>query len=252
MKRKILILPSWYPSDDSPVAGIFIQEQALVLSREYDVAILAPRLVGFRQTLRGHLGLKSQMERRLGLIVCRERALAPVPRAPALAYVSYAQAARRGFEKLLATWGKPEIIHAHVVLPGGWAAVRLGNQYSIPVVLTEHSSSFPMRLKTQYHRRLVRKILTQATRVIAVSPVMAQQIRAFQSAVEVKVIGNVINTRFFSPSEHSGEASLESTTRFLSVALLTEGKGISYLLEAAQLLVQRGYESFELLIGGDG
>jgi hypothetical protein len=53
VKRKILILATWYPSTASPVSGIFIHDQAIALCREYDVAILAPLLVGWREMLGG-------------------------------------------------------------------------------------------------------------------------------------------------------------------------------------------------------
>jgi len=278
MKRKILVLPSWYPSDTFPLNGIFIQDQAVILSRKYDVAVLVPRSVGWRDVLKGRIGQKSQLEQRAGLRVYRERewirnlgALAPIDSiyyrvtrqnleiykgAKDIRYAqyieSYSRAAQRGFETLLATWGRPDIIHAHVVLPGGWAAVGLGSRYGIPVVLTEHSGPFSMHLQTDYQRHLVRKTLAMVDHVIAVSPAMWRQIREVQDPAKVSVIGEVVKTEFFVISEDKGERAPRSLTRFLSVALLTEIKGLIYLLEAAKLLVQRGIRSFELIIGGDG
>jgi len=119
MKRKVLVLASWFPSEDSPVCGIFVQEQAQVLTRRYDVAVLFPKLISWRQILSGRIGPRSRTEQRAGLTVYYEQVLTPPMRfTPALAYSSYAQVARRGFERLLKTWGKPDIINAHVVLPG--------------------------------------------------------------------------------------------------------------------------------------
>jgi glycosyltransferase involved in cell wall biosynthesis len=60
----------------------------------------------------------------------------------------------------------------------------------------------------------------------------------------------VIRTGFFTPPK--GNGSKRSHVRFLSVALLTEGKGLHHLLKAAHLLDRRGIVDFELAIGGDG
>jgi len=44
--EEILILASWYPENASRLTGIFIQDQAEVLSQAYDVCVLAARIVG--------------------------------------------------------------------------------------------------------------------------------------------------------------------------------------------------------------
>ena len=247
-RQKILIIASWYPSASSPVSGVFVQDQAQALSKKYDVAVLAPRLVGWREILRGKIGAPSQFNTEENLLVCRERVLAPVPRAPTLAYRRWLPAAEKSFLKLLARWGKPDLMHAHVVLPAGLAAVRMGKQHAIPVVLTEHTSPFSAHLKTSILRRWVSETLAQVDRVIAVSPALAQQIHAFVDGIKICVIGNLIKTDFFIPAKNAEH----EITRFLSVGLLTEQKGIEFLLQAAQRLVQRGITTFELVIGGDG
>jgi glycosyltransferase involved in cell wall biosynthesis len=251
MKRKVLILPSWYPTEASSVSGIFVQDQAQKIAKAYDVAILFPRGVFYQDMLRWRFGPKSQINQHDGVMVCSERTLAPLPSRFKLAYDSYYRVARQGFEKLLGAWGKPDLIHAHVVLPGGWAASKLGREYGIPVVLTEHSGPFSVHLQSECQRRLVRQTLTQVNRTIAVSPAMARQILAFQNELKIEVVGNIVRTDFFIPAENRGRCS-SPVRRVLSLGLLTQDKGMIYLLEAAHLLVERGITSFELFIGGDG
>ncbi len=65
------------------------------------------------------------------------------------------------------------------------------------------------------------------------------------------MIGNVVRTDFFKPEKTTTEG-LPSKTHFLSIASLLKEKGFIYLLEAAQLLNQRGRTSFEVMIGGKG
>jgi len=251
MRPKILILPSWYPSESYPTSGVFVEDQALLLAERYDVAVLFPRLVGYREILSWKIGPRIYQEEHSGLRIYSERVLAPVPRKSRWGYKLYYHTAKQKFESLMHTWGMPDIIHAHVVLPAGWAAVQLGEAFSIPVVLTEHSSPFSMHLRTQYGQRLVRKTLLKTNRIVAVSPSLAKQILSFERNVEVAVIGNLIRSDFFKPAESKSEDVLRPT-RFLSIALLSKQKGLIFLLEAAYLLVKRGITSFELVIGGDG
>jgi len=252
MKRKVLILPSWYPTRTYPVNGIFVRDQAREISKRYDVAVLYPRWAGCRDMLTCRFGPRSKNEEEAGLMVCRERALVPLPRQFELGYYLYFRAAKRGFEKLLSTWGNPDMIHAHVVLPAGWAASLLGRRYGIPVVLSEHSGPFSMHLRSRGQRHLVRETLSRIDRVIAVSPTLEREIETFHQGAEIRVVGNVIRTEFFSPLNGGPERARPRGLRFFSAALLNEKKGMHYLIEAMDLLAQRGVASFELTIGGDG
>lgn len=251
-RKKILLLASWYPTAASPVGGIFVQDQARILSRVYDLAVIAPRWVGWQEIRRGHFAPAAQFQIEEGIPVYRERVTSFVPRAPWFAYERWLAAAQRSFDKLSAEWGKPEVIHAHVVLPGGWAATQLAAPLAIPVVLTEHSGPFSAQLRHERQRRLARRTLAQTSRVLAVSPLLEKEIRAFYPHTPVTVIGNLVKTEFFTLPQKDETELHEATTRFLTVGLLSRQKGTSFFLRAARLLRERGFASFELLIGGDG
>ena len=93
MKRKVLIVASWFPSDLSPHSGVFIQEQAQVLKETFDVHVLVPMITGWRQLIRGEHGLKSEIELRDNLTVYRERGLVLMPRLLSSIYNAYLKAA---------------------------------------------------------------------------------------------------------------------------------------------------------------
>jgi len=80
---------------------------------------------------------------------------------------------------------------------------------------------------------------------------MLDQILAYSKPRQHAIIGEMVKTRFFLPL--TGEKTETcSNMRYLSVGLLTEQKGIDYLIQATSLLKQRGFEAFEIRIGGDG
>ena len=39
-QRRVLLLPSWYPTSDTPLHGTFMREQALLMSDEFDIRVL--------------------------------------------------------------------------------------------------------------------------------------------------------------------------------------------------------------------
>ena len=252
-KKKVLIVPSWYPSQDDPISGIFIQEQAHALAADYDVAVLIPRMNGWRNLLRSNNSTLVADER--GVPVFRASARPLIPHGPEFtSHETFVRAAQKGFKRVLKEWGRPDVIHAHVVLPAGWAALNLAKQYGIPIVLTEHSGPFSMHVGTPLQKRLVKQTLSEVDRVVAVSLALADQIIMVHRQVQLRIVGELVRTDFFIPS-YNGVSSIarnNSPLKFLFAGRLSAEKGVTNLITAAQKLVQHGISSFELIIGGDG
>jgi len=254
MRRKILFIPSWYPSDADPIGGVFIKEQAEALATRYDVAVLIPEMSNWRDALKANAKEVSKINSDSPVPVYYESARPLIPHGPQrVDYHTFERAAHAGFKKLLAEFGKPDVIHTHVVLPAGWSALKLGQRYSIPVVLTEHSSPFSMHLDTEVKRDLVKRTLTGVNQVVAISPALAEQLRNFEPDLDLKIIGELVSTEFFVPSANGDHApQSNSPFRFFAVGRLAEQKGLSYLLRAVARLQQNETRSFELVLGGDG
>ncbi|HZI86862.1 MAG TPA: glycosyltransferase [Pyrinomonadaceae bacterium] len=252
MKKKILFVPSWYPNPEDPLSGVFIQEQAVALSKKYDVAVLIPEMAAWRNAFRKTAGDKSIKKIQEGLPVYYEYALPLLPHGPeTIDWDTYRRAADKGFRRVLKEWGRPDLIHAHVVLHGGWSALKVAKRYGIPIVLTEHSSPFSMHLGTEMSRRLVRETLTNVNRVIAISPALAKQLLDFQPGLKIEIIGESVRTDFFLPAD-TAERRSGAVKKFFVAARLAEQKGLDHLIKAVHLLVERGLSSFEVVIGGGG
>lgn len=252
MRKKVLFIPSWFPNQDDPISGIFIQEQAVALSQEFDVAVLIPGMAAWRNVLKAKATDKSVKETQAGLTVYREFARPLIPHGPeSIDYDTFARAAENGFKKVVKEWGKPDVIHAHVVLPAGWSALKVARRHGIPIVMTEHSSPFSMHLGTELSRRLVRETLTSVDRLIAISPALAKQLLDFQPDLNIDVIGESVRTDFFVPAEN-GVRQHKHGKRFFVAARLAEQKGLDHLINAVRLVEDKGLNSFELEIGGGG
>ena len=251
MKKKILFVPSWFPNPEDPIAGVFIEEQAVALSKEHDVAVLLPKMAAWRNVINPDAPDKSVKKMQSGLPVYHEYARPLIPHGPeSTDYNTFARAAQNGFKKVVKEWGTPDIIHTHVVLPAGWSALGVGRKHGIPVVLTEHSSPFSMHLGTELSRKLVRETLTNVDQIVAISPALAKQLTDFEPGLSIEVIGESVKTDFFVPARV--DKANGTGKSFFVAARLAEQKGLEHLVRAVHVLLDRGLNSFELVIGGDG
>lgn len=252
MRKKILFIPSWYPNPDDPISGVFIEEQAVALSQDHDVMVLLPQMAAWRNILKSDAPDRSMKKQQNGLTVYHEFARPLIPHGPeSTDFNTFARAAQNGFDKIVSEWGKPDIIHTHVVLPAGWSALVVGKKHGIPVVMTEHSSPFSMHLGTELSRRLVSETLTGVNQVIAISPALAKQLLDFQPGLSIEVIGESLRTDFFMPADQVDKTNGTGKSFFVA-ARLAEQKGLEHLVRAVHLLTEKGMNSFDLTIGGDG
>lgn len=247
----ILIVASWFPSEQHPVVGRFVEEQARILQRQYAVTVVAPEMHRWRSRFRGarqHI----QVEVAHNLVIVRAQAVPRLPRNATVRMAAYLDAVRRAARAAEELNGRPDVIHAHVVLPGGWAAAKIGQERQTPVILTEHSNPFAMHLQTPHDRRLARWTLGHVDQIVAVSPASAQQIEAFLPEANVNVIGNVVDTEYFTPGERMSDGRGDRPFRVLSVGMLVAKKGMDRVLEAIAEAAGQCTRPLEVVIGGDG
>lgn len=255
MRRRILVVASWYPSEGSRI-GSFVKDQVRALARVHDVAVIAPRIRRFRHRLLGRGSGPPRAVVEDGSPVSRPQVVPPLPFARRLLLDAYERSVARAWDELRESWGRADLIHAHVALPAGWAAAGLARRSGVPLVLTEHSAPFDANLRTGDDRRRTREALLEASRVIAVGPALADTIRRFEPTARLSVVGNVIDTDFWSPaspgSGRPGRRPCQAPLRVVTVGGLTPQKGIDLLLLAAAAAEVADGPGVELVIVGEG
>ncbi len=249
-RLKILFLPSWYPSVVRPTDGIFIRDQARVVAQVHDVAVLVPGVSSITGLWDRRRRQKNTAHDEDGIWTHRVFAQSFIPYSRLASQYTLYRAATEGFRFLVSEWGVPDVIHAHVSLPCGWIAVRIGSEHGIPVVVTEHMSPFTNHLRSWWSRRLTRMALQPSGAVVALSPSLASAITGFCPAVQPHIIGEVLgdpraNRHPLRKSHRPGRP------RIAFVGGLRPQKGVGFLLEAAALLANDGVE-LDLELGGDG
>ncbi len=247
---RVLILPSWYPTARQPTGGIFIQEQARALAtrQDVDVIVLFVDRAPIGEWLRGSKGLRMLGEEH----VCVCRVL--MPRVPIAWPFLYTVWAVWAYRRLAQRGMHPDVVHAHVALPAGLAGAVIKAIWRSPLVLTEHTSPFSLLLRHPPAAFATRLAICSATKVIAVSRTLRDQITAYPPLRRrIGVIPNVVNTELFKPHEKAAPASTGSSQHRLLFAgeMETSRKGVNYLIRAVQMLKQSDIDvSLDLV--GDG
>ena len=160
-----------------------------------------------------------------------------------------ATAGFQAFDQYCQAHGTPDILHGHNIFYGGYLAARLRNQYRIPAVLTEHSTSYLEGLVILPGQpQIIRWTLQSIDARRAVGSRLAAAVQAYAPEVKISVLGNIVNTKYFYPD---GLPPAPDPFVFAMIAQLKERrKGFDVLLKSfAQAFKGK---NVHLHIGGHG
>jgi L-malate glycosyltransferase len=139
-----------------------------------------------------------------------------------------------------------DIVHAHSFI-GGFIAAAACKLFSLPYVVTEHSTIFSRYELSRKDRMMVNIGYKYAGAIIAVSDGLKRDIERFTTK-PIKVVYNMVDDKFF---DTDISAFYSKEFRFLSVAYLTYKKGMDVLISAmAKVILQ--HPDCKLSIGGSG
>jgi glycosyltransferase involved in cell wall biosynthesis len=268
----VLIIPSWYPWRGAPLRGLFFMEQAVCLGKmrpDWKIAVAvwgqrrytfslhdpfksAAVLADFLQTKfrpRQHFLLPNVCEYRQPVLEWtkkwRQGNIAGMERA-----------CRKILQRASRDLGGIDLIHAHVAFPGGWIAMRLGQRFRLPFVITEHMGDFPFvefRNSDGTIQEAISAPMRGARAVVAVSPSQAGRIAACGLPRPI-VIPNMIDEEFFKPG--AGKKNAGDSFIFFALSAFKPDKGLGDLLQAVALCRQqgcsKGMDAIRLRIGGGG
>jgi glycosyltransferase involved in cell wall biosynthesis len=247
-KLKVLIIPSWYPDKDNPVRGIFFKEQAEALSKYADVAVLNSSPIQLNQPLEIISKKRSSIYQENGVHTFNFNYVNWIPKIPSISPIFIKNNLINGYKHVLKKWGKPDIIHAHVTYPAGYAAMVLSEKYGIPFVVTEHATFFDKLVSKQ--SKTVHQIFSSANYYTAVGSDLKNKIIK-SGRHQCAVVPNFVNKYKYSIDN----PTISDRKEFVltNISILTEKKGIDILLHAiSNIISEYGYDNIYLKIIGGG
>lgn len=128
------------------------------------------------------------------------------------------------YREYISARGKPDVLHAHVALEAGPAALKLAEDYGIDYLVTEHSSEILRGMVSERQRRVARNVYRSARTTIAVSDALAEQIRKICPETNIRVIGNLVPKAVF--DKFCPVSPDQNDITVISIAHLEANKGL--------------------------
>ncbi len=152
----------------------------------------------------------------------------------------------RMFKKYSSKYGKPDVIHAHSVLWGGYAAKIIKERYHIPYVITEHRGIFGMSCEWAENQFLgwdapfMKQAFSNADLIIPVSNKLIPKISSFLTQnVPIRVVSNMINTDYFYFNPEIKKNEKQDEIRAVMVNGFTYVKAYDILFSAADIALEQ-------------
>ncbi len=257
---RILMLSHLYPSAADPTAGTFVHEQATALiDLGHDVRVMSPKGIAPPLAKRwARLRDVPGVDRHDGVHVLYPRKVTlPGARLGSWNAESMRLAIRGPLRRVYERWPF-DVIHAHMVVPDGWAAARVGADLGVPVLATAHRADVldvPARGGAQ--RAQVAEAVADIDQIVAVSKAMRAACEELATPRRpVAVVPNGADTRTFFPRDRAAartRLNLPADEPIITfVGVLTPRKGIDTLVEAMGLLAKEPGGAPLLVIAGIG
>jgi glycosyltransferase involved in cell wall biosynthesis len=239
-RRRILVIPAWYPSETRPQIGTFVREHVRALVRAgHEVTVVARDPAPASDGLIGQFRSRSED----GALVVRFRIRGA--QVPVISTLTAEAAMQTALLRLRARGFQPEVVHAHVVSAAA-LALPVARVLRSPLVVTEHYSGFPRGLMSRRELAIARRTLAAADLVAPVSRNLQSHMEAAGVRARFEVVPNVVDTAVFRPGPRAVGGN--TPPLLLLVGGLTPVKGIPHAIRAVGALDR----PVELEIVGDG
>lgn len=256
---RILAVTNLYPSPLDPSRGTFNRLQFRALAGENSVQVISA--IPWVDELVARVRRKGSLPRSRrvacdGIVVDHPRFLYTPKILRGRHGNFYWRSIRPAFERALAEF-RPDLVFATWAYPDGWAAVHLGHEAGLPVVIKVHGCDVLWGLSHHPSKHQgTREALRKADAIVAVSGDLADHVVKFGvDPGRVKVVYNGIDLERFHPSDRSTARKclgLDGSERILlCVANLWAVKGLDLLIDACARLAREGHR-FKCYIVGSG
>lgn len=244
----VLIIPSWYKTESNAILGSFFREQAMMLQRAgVDVIVADATFQGKKDYFSKRcFSLKTYDDEGILTYSYVVPAIG-VGRLQSGGSKVFYRNIKKIYKKIIKDGHKIDLIHAHSYMPAGIAAVRLGKEKDIPVVITEHSSEIIQQNMTQKRKEYFKVVVSSANEFICVSNALKRSAQVLTDNVKYPiVIPNAVNKifKFEKPGNYE-------TFTFISIGNLVPSKRFDLTIEAFALAF-KGNTKVRLEIVGVG
>lgn len=236
----ILWLPSWYPNEEEPFNGDFIQRHARAAAGYNRITVIF--FSQFGETIKSEAKI---VEKRHDLL---QEIIVHVPFKPSgfraldriMYNISFYRYAKKYLETHFTQRGLPSLVHVHVPIKSGNLALWIKKKYGIPFIVSEHASTYVKEAPHNFYQRhwlyrlQVKKIFSDAIAVTNVSHAVGNILASLFAIKKPEVIHNVVDTSLFCYAAREME-----TFTYIHVSTLNEQKNVFGILNTFRRLADQ-------------
>ena len=255
---RVLVLSTLFPSKARPQAGLFIRERMRRVAERLPVVVVSPQpwfpLQALIRIWRPHFRPDTDgHEQQQNLQVHYPRFFSFPGVAKGLDGMWMALSCVSPLRRLKREFGF-EVIDAHFAYPDGYAAVKLGQWFRVPVTITLRGTEIPLSRDPARRKRMI-EALKRAEQIFSVSQSLKDHaISLGVDGQKIIVVGNGVDTEVFHPidrDEARQRLNIPGDAKVLiSVGALVPRKGQHRVIEVLPRLVERFPNLLYLVVGG--
>lgn len=259
MKKKLLVITSSFPKWSGDDTIPFVYELSKRLVEDFEVTVLAPHCPNSKRKEKFdniEVYRFRYFFERFEKLACAGGIL-PVLRRNKLYYFVIPFFLLGLFWALIKQVRKdrPDIIHAHWIIPQGLMAALIKKIYKIPYVVTAHGSDV-FGLKGKWFNSIKLVALKNASKITVVSSAIKNEIiKKIDSNLKIEVVSMGVDAEYFTPDKKDNTIrnsySINGGVFLLFVGRLSPEKGLNYLLNAMPDIIGK-FPKTKLLIIGEG
>lgn len=254
---KVLVLSNMYPRERYPLGGIFVHEQVKALrERGVDARVMSGEpywvpedrrfLLNAVQHYRNEKPTWSTWD---SVPVMYFPYLVGYVFRPAIHALTYNYGLRRALSAVRKNFAY-EIVHGHTSYLDGTASIT-ASRGAIPVIITEHMGPFSVLTRTSFMRRVTRRAVRRADKVLAVSSSLKRDmIRELGIGDFIEVLGNGVDPARFSLKSECRRA-INPLVKALWVGHFVDVKRLDRLIEAFERVASL-VPNLQMTLLGDG
>lgn len=245
----VIWLPSWFPSKKDPLNGDFIYRHAKATALYLPVTVV--HIV--KDNNCSSFSREIIQENNLTIIHIYYPSISKIKIIDKIVSLLYfIWLSFREVADIINKKKKPLVFHVHITQKALIAGWLLSLKYTVPVLLSEHSSKFLQNDLNSYYNRnfLFRKLLSfllnRMSKITVVSAVLGDALSCFSGVQNVLVIPNVVDQTIFKPNNQV----LDKPFELIHISTLNANKNLEAIFKAFEQLHQQHKEDIRLTIIG--
>lgn len=247
----VMFLPRWYPDRYDPMLGLFVRRhaEAAALYNRISVVYVSPSQSATNEWFET---VRTEEPNLLTYNIYYRKFKGNKLFQRFFNNLMFFVALMRGMKQVMAEWGRPDLIHVHILTRMALPALWMKGFRGIPYIITEHWSRYlPERseFKGYFRKKLTKKLIEHSDRITVVTSDL------YNAMVDLGlyhnnycVLPNVVDLELFKPTERIAGRRV----RMIHISCFEDkSKNISGLLRVLKSLSMQKYD-FECVLVGDG